>query len=229
MFFLLTGFLVPHSLEYSNEWKFLKKRIWRIYPVYIIGFSITFGGIFLYTKFWAKTAFPYGWKDWLWQCSLLRDWVWRGSIDGVSWTLEAQMKFYLFSLLLKKMEALNDPIKMGITAIALAGVTTIMYHLIAIGVISALPWFGIAYIISMSCFILLYMLHGVCAYNLYKKYWTKMQFFTVAAIIVLLFAVSSAHSASFALQSSSTQTSFFLAFFCLSAVCGLVKNCHTVD
>lgn len=93
IFFLISGFCTFISCERKSFVSFWKSRIIKLYPTYIIAFSITFLNIFLYTSFFDKT-FPYTIKDWLIQISLLRDWLWNQSVDGLSWTLEVQLKLY---------------------------------------------------------------------------------------------------------------------------------------
>lgn len=103
VFFLISGFIIPYSIEKDNNIKdkllFILKRILRIWPTYICGFSITFLSLFLYSKI-TEGDFTYSIKDYFVQISLLRDWFWVPSIDGISWTLEVEIKFYVLILIL---------------------------------------------------------------------------------------------------------------------------------
>lgn len=96
IFFMISGFTITLSLENKSIKHFITKRFFRIWPTYLFGFSITFLMILIYTR-WNGSVFPYEFKDWLIQCSLLRDWFWVPSIDGISWTLEIELKFYIFA------------------------------------------------------------------------------------------------------------------------------------
>jgi len=93
IFFLITGFLVPYSLDKNPKASFLLQKALRIYPVYIAGSALMFLTSVLYTN-WAGTVLPWGLKEWLASVSLLRDWMWIPSIDSLGWTLEVQLKMY---------------------------------------------------------------------------------------------------------------------------------------
>lgn len=99
IFFLLTGFLAGKSLRRQKPGKYLPNKILRLYPIYFLGFLITFIHMYLYIRLDGR-EFPYTVKDFLIQVSLLREWFWVPSIDGLSWTLEAQLKFHLVMTLL---------------------------------------------------------------------------------------------------------------------------------
>jgi len=74
LFFLISGFVIPISLEKIGGVRFLTARFFRIFPTYIVGFSITFTVIFLYT--WANhIVFPFNWQSYLAQILLIRDWL----------------------------------------------------------------------------------------------------------------------------------------------------------
>lgn len=106
IFFLISGYIIPYSIKKEGgstkeKCVFLLKRILRIWPTYVCAFSIVFIAMFCYAKSHGR-AFAYSLKDYLIQASLLRDWFWVPMMDGISWTLEVELKFYVvvFGLLL---------------------------------------------------------------------------------------------------------------------------------
>lgn len=94
-FFLITGFLLSGSIrKIKTPGKFLLLKCLHIYPVYIVEFTVTFIFIWLYTNH-VGIDFPYSFGDWLSQVTLIRAFLWQPSIDGLSWTLVADVELYL--------------------------------------------------------------------------------------------------------------------------------------
>jgi peptidoglycan/LPS O-acetylase OafA/YrhL len=95
MFFAISGFVIPLALERESRRSFLIRRLFRIYPVYVAGFLTSaavcyavavimggiyphsFGHIFAHLFILARGVFGFA------------------RIDGVSWTLEVEVIFYL--------------------------------------------------------------------------------------------------------------------------------------
>jgi peptidoglycan/LPS O-acetylase OafA/YrhL len=100
LFFLISGFVIPFSLQ-RETWKgFALRRLLRIVPTYVVGFSFTLLMIWI--------AGQYFHNDWLYSFSQIaihyvpgiRDVMMSPRIDGVIWTLELEMKFYVVCVLL---------------------------------------------------------------------------------------------------------------------------------
>ncbi|WP_347261567.1 acyltransferase [Rudaea sp.] len=95
IFFLVSGFVIPLSLQKYSAPAFLVGRVFRLWPVYAAGFSISilsmyagglyFGKPFQYT---ASQVFIHYFPG-------IRDLLWSANIDGIIWTLEIEIKFYL--------------------------------------------------------------------------------------------------------------------------------------
>ncbi|UFX98221.1 acyltransferase family protein [Candidatus Gromoviella agglomerans] len=101
IFFIISGFLIPFSLERYSRMEFIKQRIFRIYPTYIFCGTISLIFIFIASEY-SGYAFPYSASDLLPRVFLLGDvfgYVYQ-NFDIVSWTLEIEIKFYILSLLL---------------------------------------------------------------------------------------------------------------------------------
>lgn len=101
VFFLISGFVIPFSLGKLSRMEFAVGRLLRILPVYVV--SLLLSLIALYSVgnvIFPDYEFPYSHGDIAIQAFLLRGWLWISSMDGVSWTLEIEMVFYLLSALI---------------------------------------------------------------------------------------------------------------------------------
>ncbi|EPE95701.1 acyltransferase [Rhizobium grahamii CCGE 502] len=100
VFFLISGFVIPMSLSRSTGPAFLVARLFRIVPTYVVGFLISLAAIYLNTVG----------QGGVWPTPLshvfihmvpgLRDILGTTNIDGIIWTLEIEMKFYLVCALI---------------------------------------------------------------------------------------------------------------------------------
>lgn len=99
IFFLISGAVIPLSLKkYSSE-GFLAGRVFRIWPVYIAGFSVTLLAILIAGLHFGK-PFPYRSYDVVSHyLPGLHDLLRSPGIDGVIWTLEIEVKFYVLCVL----------------------------------------------------------------------------------------------------------------------------------
>lgn len=115
VFFLLSGFVISLSISSGTTRNFMTRRIIRIYPVYFACFGITVGSIWL-TGFLFDGSFPYTAGEILIHAFILpREWLNSRLIDGVSWTLEIEMTFYIFMAVLG-----SAMLRSGVWAVAVA-------------------------------------------------------------------------------------------------------------
>jgi peptidoglycan/LPS O-acetylase OafA/YrhL len=95
LFFIVSGFVIPFALSKYDPGRFLVSRFLRLYPTYWAGLSIGMlavlaGGLIHHRPF-PHTAAEIGWQYALG----LRDLVGSKNLDGVIWTLEIELRFYL--------------------------------------------------------------------------------------------------------------------------------------
>lgn len=95
LFFLVSGFVIPMSLRRGTAASFLVGRLFRILPVYAVGFTITLSAIWI-----TGTYFGLPWPLEVSEVAIhylpgLRDLLWSRNIDGIIWTLDIEMKFYV--------------------------------------------------------------------------------------------------------------------------------------
>lgn len=100
VFFLISGFVIPFSVSKLSGPKFLMARIFRIYPVYIFSLGVSIGVIWLLSQFGSGRPFAYSFGHLIAQATLIRGWFWMPSIDGISWTLEIEIVFYVIAAII---------------------------------------------------------------------------------------------------------------------------------
>jgi peptidoglycan/LPS O-acetylase OafA/YrhL len=100
LFFLISGFVIPFSLQKMSWIGFSINRILRIMPTYFVGFSVTLIAILISSEYFSK-KWPFSLREVLVHyIPGIRDIMWSRGIDGIVWTLEIEMKFYLVCAIL---------------------------------------------------------------------------------------------------------------------------------
>ncbi|ARB91197.1 acyltransferase family protein [Legionella longbeachae] len=100
LFFLISGFVIPFSLQRTSMLGFLGSRFLRIIPTYVFGFSISLVALILGTKYFL-ISWPYSQQEIvIHYFPGIRDILESKNIDSIIWTLEIEMKFYLLVALL---------------------------------------------------------------------------------------------------------------------------------
>lgn len=87
-FFLLSGFVIMASAQNRTAFKFIFARSLRIYPAFLVCLLLTV----LTIKYIGGHAIPP--IVWLSNATILNDYLGISNIDGVYWTLQAELKFY---------------------------------------------------------------------------------------------------------------------------------------
>lgn len=95
-FFLLSGFVIMASAQNRGAFEFAFARALRIYPAFIVCLVLTV----LVIYFVSGTTLPIG--NVIANATILNDYLRIPNVDGVYWTLQAEIKFYfcVFILLL---------------------------------------------------------------------------------------------------------------------------------
>lgn len=169
-FFLITGFLINPSFRKHNAGGFLLSKLLRLFPMYLIGFTITFGCIALYHHYYGM-EFPYSFYDWFTQVTLLRHVLWLPSIDGISWTLFADVLFYLLITLLYLLKK-----NRGKGLLDAGAVLTVLSVVCAINMSNVLAGgyrqlYILMNILVLACFCMTYMLIGAVLYEHFSGRW----------------------------------------------------------
>jgi len=168
LFFLISGFVIPFSFRRQSRLGFLVGRALRLWPVYAAGLTVTL--LMLGLGAWLEgNEFPYSAGHVLTHYVLgVRDLLWLPSIDGIVWTLEIELKFYLLCACLASWIA--------------AGKTRIFYLVpaaAAVVILSLAPrydyWltqrperFGMAWVAAVDSQMIVYMLIGTALHYHYR-------------------------------------------------------------
>lgn len=195
LFFIISGFVIPFSLNKVNWRGFLIARFLRIYPTYICGLSITIILISI-SSWYFNNPFPYSLKEvFIQYCLGLRDFFQSKNIDGIIWTLEIELKFYLICVLIGKF------IKEGNRLVFLVPVLMSVFWVIFDK--GYLIHYSASQALKFSFPFLIYMFIGVAANFYYRK------LITLKAMLVLwvvLFAI-------YARCMKGTETHFINGYF----------------
>ncbi|WP_279612699.1 acyltransferase family protein [Burkholderia sp. BCC1047] len=98
IFFLISGFVIPFSLEKLGGMKFIAARLFRIFPTYWTATFITLGAIHLSTRLWGSEFYITS-REVTWNLLLFHQQMNIPSIDMVNWTLCIEVLFYVAALL----------------------------------------------------------------------------------------------------------------------------------
>jgi peptidoglycan/LPS O-acetylase OafA/YrhL len=148
-FFMLSGFVIMASAENRGAFAFAISRAQRLYPAFIACLMITALVVWWVKGYWLLP------KQLLWNATILNDYVGVPNVDGVYWTLQAELKFYGCIFLLCLCRVLPHW-RYWLSAWLLLAIA---YHF------SRQPFFMGWFINPEYSF---YFIGGVCTYLLYK-------------------------------------------------------------
>ncbi len=186
IFFLISGFVIPISIEHIGSGLFLLRRFFRIYPPYIVGLFLVFISVYIYTNY-VGNPFPYTVKDYVVNASLLRDWFWIPSIDGVNWTLEVELKFYILCAFLAWVSNLRSPKTLIITAIGMLVFVYLSSGLYEFLLQNFFYLYKFTFIMSSAFGYITFMFIGICFYNFYMSHWSTRVFLSTTGILIAIF------------------------------------------
>ncbi len=99
LFFLISGFVIPFSLEKMGSLRFLAARALRIYPTYWVATALMLGVTWLSSCYW-HMPFHADLGQLGANLLLVNAELGQASTDLVNWTLSVEVKFYLAAVLL---------------------------------------------------------------------------------------------------------------------------------
>ncbi len=189
VFFLISGFVIPISMEHIGTGQFIIRRFFRIFPPYAVGLLLVVIVMYVYTSR-IGTPFPYTARDYLINASLLRDWFWIPSIDGVNWTLEVELKFYILCTFLAWVSNLKSSKTLIVTTMVMlifVYVTSGTYDFL---LNNFFYLYKFAFNLSSAFGYIVFMFIGTCFYNLHTKHWTFSRFLVTAAVLFTFFYIA---------------------------------------
>jgi peptidoglycan/LPS O-acetylase OafA/YrhL len=188
LFFLISGFVIPFSLARAKRRGFLLGRVCRIYPVYCVAFSLSSLAISMLAWAQGKGNFVIPLDQFIAQVLGLRGWLGFPNMDGVSWTLEIELIFYVMAACFS-----TWMVRGGLRFVTLyAFVCT----LITVGCISVLEWvpYPRAQVALAYCAFALpftvYMLLGTLLFQFHTGYIRGAQLVQGGMVVLLCFSVA---------------------------------------
>ncbi len=103
LFFIISGFVILFSTSNRPAWKFAFARVDRLYPIYWVCVTISFLVMFILSES------PPNIKIYFANLTMLNDYLNIQDVDGVYWTLHAELKFYFLIFLLVWTKIINKP------------------------------------------------------------------------------------------------------------------------
>lgn len=204
-FFMLSGFVIMASAEGRGAFAFAFARAQRLYPAFVACLLITA------TISWFATGAAIPLKQILWNATILNDYIKVPNVDGVYWTLQAEIKFYGCIFLLSFLGVLHQwRYWLG----GWAAVATIFHFY-------QQPFFMGWFINPEYSF---YFIAGACAYLMYKNpddKWVKILFW-FSCVFAILKSENQIHDFITALPEAHTIVAqlfvagFFLFFYFLA-------------
>jgi len=165
-FFLMSGFFIQPSLEKYNLLRpFLIHKFLRLWPCYAFSFGIGLVFVFFFSVL-RDDIYPYSFPHVLSYFFWTRDLFGYPYIDGAVWSLEIQVKFYIYAALIWSFFR-HKFLETMVT-------TLLLLCLIGFGMVS-LGWFEDAeyiYLINTlnkNIKFFLYITLGICFYHYYRK------------------------------------------------------------
>jgi peptidoglycan/LPS O-acetylase OafA/YrhL len=99
LFFLISGFVIPFSLEKAGGWRFALMRFFRIYPTYVAALALSMAALACNALFWER-PFTHTAGALLANALLVNNLVGTPTVDPINWTLAIEVRFYLVAALL---------------------------------------------------------------------------------------------------------------------------------
>jgi peptidoglycan/LPS O-acetylase OafA/YrhL len=187
LFFLVSGFVIPISLERKTLLSFAQGRLARIYPVWIAGIVLSAGCVWFYGN-QKGSFFPYSTQELVNSAFLINDLAAVPNINPISWTLMVELKFYILCMLMAPIGYLH---RSGGTIVAALLLTLVCawFNTASIQDAMGLNIPAAARAVSLWAPFLIFMLIGTCFANIFSKQWTLLEAgSTVMALAFLTYA-----------------------------------------
>ncbi len=184
LFFLISGFVIPISLERQSAGGFLIARAFRIYPTYLVAFVIELAFIALSAANSHRTLALHP-RAVIANALLITDVVNVPSIDLVNWTLMVELKFYLLMALVAAW------VRRGNLAVILgAGAVILIVSRFSHEIFTVVPKLGLLLrIFESNALYVLFMLIGVIfSYHVRRQIGTVPAAAAIAALFVMFVA-----------------------------------------
>ncbi|MES2351947.1 MAG: acyltransferase [Pseudomonadota bacterium] len=120
VFFLISGFVIPFSLQKNKQAGFLLARAFRIYPTYIACLAIGLLAVTCSSRYW-NLPFAPDWMQMAANAGLVHNLLGIGTFDTINWTLAIEIKFYLLAAVCAPALLRSKPLVLAAIAAAVVG------------------------------------------------------------------------------------------------------------
>lgn len=190
LFFMVTGYLIVHSLENNRISIFLVKKFLRLYSTYSVTLLLTCGILYISANYW-NIPYNISVTDYLKNLSLFRDFYWVQSLDMVNWTMEVQVKFYLLCAFIMYVSKMRNTKTITILIGALTTLSycvgTIYEYALQQGLLKTYIWmYAIIYAVPfiIFCFI------GVVFYYYDSKVWNLKTSICMIIYLIVMYYIA---------------------------------------
>lgn len=181
LFFLISGFVIPFSLQKNSGAGFLLARALRIFPTYLACLGIGLLAVYLSSRYW-QLQFLLDIQRLAMNALLVHNLAGLASLDTVNWTLAIELKFYLVAALCWR--AMLDSKPLVFAAIAAAVIALDL----ALPSLTGLPYgYGVLAGLSTDLNYVLFMLIGTLFYQHYRGLITLPRLAAGSAMLLAAF------------------------------------------
>ena len=99
LFFLVSGFVIPFTLEKSHPLTFFVARFFRIFPTYVVCLALGLLAVKASGHYWGR-SFPWDLKTVVSNMLLIHEYIGLPSVDLVNWSLVIELCFYVVAAIL---------------------------------------------------------------------------------------------------------------------------------
>lgn len=190
-FFLISGFLISKSLKKNKGWQFLIKRMWRIYPTYAVGLLFSCVVLYMCAKHnGIDSSASLNIRNYILNLSLFRDWFGTPTIDGINWTMECDVKFYLLCVFIVWLSNLHNEKLI----FSLLGAGTLVSYLTTgiygIMLTKSVYLYRFFLIINGAMPFLCIMFMGISIYNHYCNVWSSEKLRISILVLEVMFGIN---------------------------------------
>ncbi len=179
VFFLISGFVIPFSLQKNSRGGFLLARAFRIYPTYLACLGVGMVSIYLSSRYW-NLPFALDARRLLLNGLLLHNLFGYASLDTVNWTLAVEIKFYLMAALCGRALLSSRPLALAAIATAIVGLDLLLPALQTLAPAAYGPVSGAASDLNY----VLFMLIGTLFYQHYRAL-VSTGYLAIGALLLL--------------------------------------------
>jgi peptidoglycan/LPS O-acetylase OafA/YrhL len=167
LFFLVSGFVIPFSLERRTIGGFMIRRFFRIYPTLWAGIAVTMGALILQAHLLGDPV-PYGGRTVGSSAFLFGMYIGAPWVDPVYWSLAIEELFYIVAVLFAPRGRLQRVAPVLLIAVAMAAVALLVGNQPSPGP-ELPPFYFLRYGLARNATFVIFILIGVVFHQHYRR------------------------------------------------------------